>query len=682
MNAEAALAVEAEPEDELGTPEDPVLNGRYQVVRNAPLAGLCTPVARAFKAVDLEGGAIEVFALVSEMAMAPRSDEIAELRNLTNTHLMRLIDAGTVPFVAPGEANHTIIAEYPRGGRIMPAENPRPMSEADVRKRVIGPLCDALAALHERGVMHRSVHPHNLFYADELGHRTILGECVSAVAGQTQPAAFEPLERASAAPLGRGVGGPEADVFAFGVTILALLMGGIPGAGVAAPDLLEARMEKGSKTALFGEYRCSRGMERLIAGLLADSPGERWSLVEVGQWLAGEPVTGVIIPRSENPIRPFPFAKRQFHGTRALAEAFNRHWNEAAAEIQTERLEKWLASHREWMVMSESVTSLREGWAGGGGKMSTDELISRTCILLDRDGPIRYKGISVTIGGLGPLLAGAYIEGRDELAQKIGTVIALGLPLAWIGADNERRKALASATAKFTRLKQYISKPDIGYGLERCLYELSPTLRCLAPVLEPVVRVDPRAMLTGLDSAATDIGETTPWSDRHVAAFLAAALHPRSDATLASTKLPDDPKLAHLLSGLVLFAMAQGRLGLPHLPHLSRAMGPSVASIVGVYRGQSIRAELLATLDRLLGEGDLAAIVKQLTDPEVLARDYYGYNRAVSDYARSSAEIAVLETNVARRRSRAILIGRRIAAWIAYLGLAVTVLNLLSGLRI
>ncbi len=682
MNAEAALAVEAEPEDELGTPEDPVLNGRYQVVRNAPLAGLCTPVARAFKAVDLAGGALEVFALVSEMAMPPRSDEIAELRNVTNAHLMRLIDAGTVPFVAPGEANHTIIAEYPRGGHIMPAESPHPMSEQDVRKRVIGPVRDALAALHERGVIHRSVQPHNLFYGDELGQRTILGECVSAVAGQTQPPAFEPIELASAAPLGRGVGGPEADVFALGVTSLALLLGRIPGAEVAAPDLLEARMEKGSKTALFGEYRCSREMERLITGMLADSPGNRWSLVEVGQWLAGDPVTGVVIPRPENPIKPFRFAEKQFRSTRAIAEAFNQHWNDAAAEIQTGRLEKWLASHRKRLAMSESVANLREGWVGGSSKMSTDELIARTCILLDRDGPIRYKGMTVTIDGLGPLLAGAYIEGRDEQAQKIGTLIALGLPLAWIGADNERRKALASATAKFTRLRQYIGKPDIGYGLERCLYELSPTLRCLSPLLEPVACGDPGAMLTGLDLAGTDIGEDAPWSDRHVAAFLAAALHPRSDAKLAATKLPNDPKSAHLLCGLVLFAMAQGRLGLPHLPRLSGAMGPSISSIVGTYRGRSIRAKLLATLDRLLGEGDLAAMVKQLTDPEIRARDYYGYNQAISDYARSSAEIGVLETNVARRRSRAILIGRRIAAWTAYLGLAATTLSLLSGLRI
>jgi hypothetical protein len=593
-----------------------------------------------------------------------------------------LIDAGTVPFVAPGEANHTIIVEYPRGGHIMPADNPHPMSESDVKKRVIGPVREALAALHEHGIIHRSVHPHNLFYADEMGQRTILGECVSAVAGQTQPSAFEPLERASAASLGRGVGGREADVFAFGVTILALLMGRIPGAGVAVPDLIEARMERGSKTVLVDSHRGSREMDRLLTGMLADSPGERWSLAEVGQWLAGDRVIGVVIARSENPKRPFPFAEKQLRSTKAVAEAFNQHWNDAAAEIQTERLEKWLASHRERMALAESVTILREGWAGGSGKMSTDELISRTCILLDPDGPIRYKGMAITIEGLGPLLAGAYIEGRQEQAQKIGTLIAAGLPLAWIRANDERRKALASATAKFTRLRQYIGKPDIGYGLERCLYELSPTLRCLSPALEPVVCVDPRAMLTGLDSAGDDIGEDTPWSDRHVAAFLAAALHPRSDATLASTKLPSDPKLAKSLSGLVLFAMAQGRLGLPHLPRLSRAMRPSVSSIVDTYRGQSIRIKLLATLERLLGKGDLAAIVKQLADPEVMARDFYGYGQAMSDYARSSAEIAVLETDVSRRRSRAILIGRRIAAWIAYLGLAVTVINLLSGLRI
>jgi hypothetical protein len=312
--------------------------------------------------------------------------------------------------------------------------------------------------------------------------------------------------------------------------------------------------------------------------------------------------------------------------------------------------------------------------------MSTDEMIFRTCILLDIDGPIRYKGLSVSIAGIGPLLAEAYIEGRDEQAQKIGAMIGSGLPLVWIGADNDRRKSLASTTAKFYRIRQYIKKSDLGYGLERCLYELNPTMRCLSPLIEPDACGEPVALLSALDRAGPESTESTPWTERHVAAFIAAVFHPQSDATLASTEMPDDAKSAQTLSGLVLFATAQGRSELPLLPRLSRAMGPAVLELAVTYRSQTTRGRMIASLDRLLGEGDLSAIVKKLTDTELRARDHQAYLSAVSSYNSTKAEIAVLESNVARRRLRATLIGRRIAAWVAFIGLAAITATLLTGL--
>ena len=81
-------------------------------------------------------------------------------------------------------------------------------------------------------------------------------------------------------------------------------------------------------------------MERLLGGMMSDSPEDRWSLDDVEQWLLGEHVLGVVVPRPLNPIKPFPFQERVYQSTRAIAAAFNRHWNDAAAEIQTGRLEK------------------------------------------------------------------------------------------------------------------------------------------------------------------------------------------------------------------------------------------------------------------------------------------------------------------------------------------------------
>jgi serine/threonine protein kinase len=173
--------------------------------------------------------------------------------------------------------------EFPAGGHVMPPQGASAMAENDVKRRIMGPVLDALAALHEMSIVHRGVHPHNLFYADEQRRQVVLGDGVSCVPGQCQPSAFEPLERASVAPLGRGRGGREADVHAFGATILALLMGRLPGADIPTEDLVDGGMERGSLRALMGDFRCSRNMERLLDGMMSDSPEDRWSLDDVAQ---------------------------------------------------------------------------------------------------------------------------------------------------------------------------------------------------------------------------------------------------------------------------------------------------------------------------------------------------------------------------------------------------------------
>ncbi len=680
MNAQAAAVAEAEQDDVLSSPEDLILNDCYRIVRGAPLPTYGTSATQAFHVQDKQQKPLDLFALIGDQTLPPRSDEIVALTGFKHRHLMMLVDAGTVPFSGPGSAHQTIILEFPAGGHVMSPQGASAMVENDVKRRIMGPVLNALMTLHELFIIHRGVHPYNLFFADEQCHQVILGDGVSCVPGQCQPSAFEPLERAGVAPLGRGQGGREADVHAFGATILALLMGRLPGADIPTENLVDARMEHGSLQALMGDFRCSRNMERLLAGMMSDTPEDRWSLNDVEKWLLGEHVSGVVVPRLLNPIKPFPFQERKYQSTRAIVEAINRHWNDAAAEIQTGRLEKWLASSRERLVMAESVTMLRETWAGGGGKMGTDELISRICTLLDVDGPIRYKGLSVSIDGIGPLLAQAYLEGREDQAQKLGAMVGMGLPMAWINADNERRKAMASSTARFTRIRQYIQKPDLGYGLERCLYELNPTMRCLSPLMEPNACGDSGALLGALNVMAAKQGETTPWTDRHITAFIAAAFHPRSDATLASTKMPDDLRATQTLGGLILFATAQGCSNLPLFPRLTRAMGPDVMQIVGSYRSQTTRAKVTAEVELLLDAGDISAIVKKLTNTELRAKDLDEYREAVTSYKQANAEISVLEVNASRRRAQSVLIGRRIASWIAFVGLMATAVMALSGL--
>lgn len=187
-------------------------------------------------------------------------------------------------------------------------------------------------------------------------------------------------------------------------------------------------------------------------------------------------------------------------------------------------------------------------------------------------------------------------------------------------------------------------------------------------------------MLGALNILGAKLGEATPWTDRHIAVFIAAAFHPRSDATLASTKMPGDFRATQTLGGLILFATAQGRSSLPLFPRITRAIGPDVMEIVSSYRSRATRAKVTAAVELLLDAGDISAVVTKLTDTDLQAQDLEGYRTAVANHRQANAEISVLETNAFRRRAQSVVIGRRIASWIAFVALMAMAVMALSGL--
>lgn len=665
--------------------DDIILNGRYKIIVSAPLKAFDTPTARAFRVEDLDRGGVGVtsvsslFARVNETSLPSRDWELEILLDLRHPHLMRLIDIGTCEFGGPGEAALTAVLEYPRGGRLIAPDGAKPMPLREVKQRVVAPLCNVLEALHAQNIYHRAIHPDNLFVGQKPGADVILGECVSSLAGQNLPSAFQPLERASAAPLGCGSGDSAADVFSLGVTIAALLAGQMPGADREPEDLLMARFAQGSLEALWGAARFPREIQRFLAGMLADDPAHRWTLTAVQDWLDGRHVTIAEDRRVNKPKRVFSFAGTDYQNPVAIAEAFNRNWSEALSAIQSGRLEKWMASDRDRLVATDTIIGLRERNASGSQKLTSDALVSRVCMMLDPEGPIRFKGIAVSIDAFGPLLAYAYIEGRRDIAENIAAMLDQRLPAAWIASLSDRRKEMAGATSYFIRLHQYIKNPKLGYGLERCLYDMNRSLRCLHPRINPADSGDVASLLAGLDAnSSPDEGEPL-WRDRHVVAFLAAQLHPASDGLLATMSMPGRPQAMDTLIGLSLVALAQKKLDVPALPGLTRTAGSSLFEIVESYHSDTRRKALQTAIEQELGGGDFMALLALLNNTELQEQDSSEYFAAQERYKSLGAEIVSLQADPTAHRMKAGRVGRKLAAWAAFMALLVVSFMVLAG---
>jgi serine/threonine protein kinase len=169
---------------------------------------------------------------------------------LSHSDLLRLRDYGVVSWTREQGCRFVLIYESPAGERLISSLQSQsgPMSEKKVIKEMLAPVTETLSGLAKEGITHRAIRPTNMYLGveDEDGERVVLGECASVPPAFDQPPAFEPIESLMADPSGRGPGQPADDIYALGVSILALATGKDPAAGRSATQLLAEKMMRGS----------------------------------------------------------------------------------------------------------------------------------------------------------------------------------------------------------------------------------------------------------------------------------------------------------------------------------------------------------------------------------------------------------------------------------------------------
>src|SRR5690606_10232023 len=118
------------------------------------------------------------------------------------------------------------------------------------------------------------------------------------------------------------------------------------------------------------------------------------------------------------------------------------------------------------------------------------------------------------------------------------------------------------------RVIHALKRPGPGFGPERALYELNPTLHCQSPMMGRRFVTDVDALLAALEETAGTIDGDKMLLDRHVAAFIAARFNRDIDRHLLL--LADRGDRAGVASGtLAIFAAIQALHGPRSLPRLA-----------------------------------------------------------------------------------------------------------------
>jgi len=672
--AEEAAASETR-EDENGV----ILDDKYRIIPSSPLPELGTPGAQAYVARNLKNPGESVFARICEPGVFPRVEVMVQLKNLREAAAIIPEDWGSVAWPLTGQKCFAIVFRRPEGGPVMPSLNSKiPKIDPErILKSLLMPALTTLSLFERRKITHRAIRPDNVFSRGPEGGGYIIGDCVSVPPSWGQSTIFETIESSMTPAVGRGKGTIADDIYALGATMLFMGLGRCPVADMNERDLLASKVENGSFGALIGGDVVPGGLREPIRGMLSDDPIDRWTLDDLHNWTSGT------LRRNARPIRdyrmdrPVKFRGREYRNTRMLAQAYGAHWKEAAKQLRSKEFDTWLHRGLSDADLVEVIEDIITSSAGSEGDAGDAKLVTRLCSVLDSEGPLKYKGLTVMPDGVGYALSAAVENGDKDTVNLVTELVQKGIASDWFQQKIILgRSDLTLESKMFKTLQQFVRHSGPGYGVERVLYELNPFLPCRSTSVSSAYVYSLRDLLPALEKVVAEKGKLGALVDRHIAAFIASRIKGSVDTQLVSLENTSGGSVGAKIGMAGLLAKVQNEYQHQMTPHLAAWLVQELQPAVGRYYSKSLRKRISEKMDEVASSGDLVELYQTLSNKNIVERDEKAQRKAKREYTASLREIKRLESEEYQFEAKRT--GWRIAAGISLVIGIVTTIGVFS----
>lgn len=638
-----------------------IVKERYEIKLEEPLPEYDTAPSLAYRAISQRDTSRKLHALVCDPKLPPRLDMIPSLHRVDGTNLVQVVDWDVVDWPPEGRRCPVLIFNRPGGKKVLSGvkDERKPLSEDFVTKHLIHPVVEILREMHNAGETHRALRPDNIYFSSDDEKGLVIGECFSAPPAMTQPIVCEPLESALCVPGGRGEGMPGNDLYSLGVCILSLLIGHYPCNQMSDEEIVRQKMTVGSYSAIAQNHRVSLTIMEVLRGLLNDEEADRWSLEDLALWLNGRrlsPKQQALPPKA---TRPMSIGGKGYNTARELAWGLSKNWDEAVPLVRDGDIDGWLRRSLGDESRTEAMTEAKASAAND----DPDRMVARAVIALDPNGPVRLRGLSSTIAGLGTF---ATVYRDDPEAQRLFShVIHMGLAPFWLEQQFHPRPEMAHAAARLDRMRAVLMRTNLGFGLERVVYELNPDMPCRSPLFERDYVATLEHILPALDrvSAERD-GDVKRLIDRDIAAYISAHFRRSVSGDLAD--LDGEDEAVATVAQIRLLAMLQDSLarGKP-FPELSRAAVKILQPAIEKFNSRSTRKRITQTMLKASKEGRLQTLVTVIANPAELDADAAGYLKATNEFTKSVVETITLRRNIKNQSTIAANVGGQFSSGIA-----------------
>ena len=615
------------------------------------------------------------FALVCEQNLVPRSRLAIAVATISNPNLIKLVASGPVYWPPEKGERYVFIYENTLGDPLCAEGQYKGMDwNADiVQSAVIKPLAMLLLDMRDSDIAHGNIRPSNLYAARSGGNidRVVLGDCLSVPAGFTQPVLFEPIERAMADPIARGEPTFDADLYAFGVTLAIILRSRDPMEGMNDDEIIRQKIEEGSYIALTGKDRFTGGVLELLRGLLNDDINQRWTVDDIINWLEGQRLSPRQGIKRMKAARPIHFNDERYFRPALLAMDLNKNQSEAVQMVESHAMEQWISRSLEDSSVQKRMDSVTESMSElGRGPGYWDKLLCHMSIALDPEAPIRYKGLVLHPEGIGTSLARAMVDRMD--IQPYIDIINQQTALFWLMAQSGTNIDVGAIASKFDLSRAFLRQANNAYGIERCLYFLSPECHCISEKMKGFYVRNPEDMMRAYEKMSGAPDRPYLFFDRHTISFLSVKDRKSIDPYLVELNSEEDYKK---ISGTIkTLATIQQRSRLEKFPGICRWIADIADPIYERLHDRELRKTMKIKIAKLADLGDISRIAALIDNPQTFQDDLQLYNKARVDYYKLRQELAKLDGKLVEPGHFSAGIGREIAAIVSCIIAGLTIL--------
>jgi len=624
-----------------------MLRDRFEIKPGTRLSQFDQGAALAYAVEDHSQNGRKLFALIAPGTVPCRGLNLPERRSqipMLWPEASGIVDwpvssqGGTVWGRRPA-----LVYQQPAGERMLKDPGlPLPtLTEQVIARTIIKPALAVLKELNQLGVTHRAIRTSNMFYAAGNSGEVVFGECFATTPGSDQPAVYETVENGVANRMGRAPGSPADDLYALGVMVLFLHMGNALHAQ-SDEQIIAAKINFGTFSALTAGEKVSPTMAELLRGLLSDKVSDRWTLKNIEMWMLGQYFNPVLPNLPQRATRPLRLGGGEHMNRPAVAEAMALHWDEALSNLDNGTVESWLKRGFNDEKVLEPLQTIRAlAMSHGPSTGAKHRHVSRLIQFMGPNLPICYKSIRVSATALGSMLA-AVID-QPPLRTEFVEMLRGKLPQGWVDHQPKLTPELAAVRRVLDTVEKVIERPGPGYSVERVLYELDSGMPCRSELIGDFYVTSLKDLLPAIDAALPGAEAGTVPMDRHIAAFAAAKLSKPIERELTLLANPADQS-GYRMGVLRLIAALQRQHPNHDLPRLAETMLTLLKPVVDSFHRIEARSDVRNKLERCTAQSDFVQMAELLDeDGAYRMSDIQGFEQAKATYAILEQEAQWLE---------------------------------------